>query len=78
MFSLDRLIGDTNYLFISELTSCNANCKVAPAESNEMNDPAFVEPMPGTKPSKTIKKRDVNTDIQYRDRLTQKALLPFR
>lgn len=49
-------------LFISESTSSNADCKDAPAESSEVNNPAFVEPMPGTKPSKTIKIRDVNTD----------------
>ena len=27
-----------------------------------MNDPAFVEPKSGTKPSETIKIRDINTD----------------
>jgi len=27
-----------------------------------VNDPAFLEPMPGTKPSETIKTRDINTD----------------
>lgn len=53
-------------LFISESTSSNADCKDAgkqtPAELSEVNDPAFVEPKSGTKPSETIKIRDINTD----------------
>ena len=53
-------------LFISESTSSNADCKDAgkqtPAELSEVNDPAFVEPESGTKPSETIKIRDINTD----------------
>jgi len=53
-------------LLISESTSSNADCKDAGkqtlAEFSEVNDPAFLEPRPGTKPSETIKIRDVNTD----------------
>ena len=53
-------------LFISEPTSSNADCKDAgkqtPAELSEVNDPAFVEPKSGTKPSETIKMRNINTD----------------
>lgn len=50
----------------SESTFSNADCKDAGkqtlAEFSEVNDPAFLEPMPGTKPSETIKTRDINTD----------------
>ena len=53
-------------LLISESASSNANCKDAgkqtPTELSEVNDPAFSEPIPGTKPSNNIKIRDINTD----------------
>ena len=54
------------YFIILESTSSNADCndagKQTPAEFSEVNDPAFIEPKPGTKPSETIKIRDINRD----------------
>lgn len=52
-------------LLISGSTS-NADCedaeKQVPVEFREVNEPPFIEPKPGMKPSEAVRIRDISTD----------------